>query len=95
MYGGSTNKDSKLYAPYLIYNEMILDAFKQNCDVYDMGGVFALDASDGLWQIKHGFVQKETEYIVKLIRYMIMTNIKNLSIDNIVMWRRNCCEVND
>lgn len=63
MYGGSTNKDSKLYAPYLIYNEMILDAFKQNCDVYDMGGVFALDASDGLWQIKHGFVQKETEYI--------------------------------
>ncbi|MGV0167280.1 lipid II:glycine glycyltransferase FemX [Furfurilactobacillus sp. WILCCON 0119] len=63
MYGGSVNAEPKLLAPYRIQWEMITEALAAKKDRYDLGGVFALDKSDGLWLFKHGYVREATEYL--------------------------------
>ncbi|GEK28328.1 lipid II:glycine glycyltransferase FemX [Furfurilactobacillus siliginis] len=63
MYGGSINAEPKLLAPYRLQWEMINEAVGAKKDRYDLGGVFALDKSDGLWLFKHGYVRDATEYL--------------------------------
>ncbi|GAB6091881.1 lipid II:glycine glycyltransferase FemX [Furfurilactobacillus curtus] len=68
MYGGSINAEPKLLAPYRLQWEMIGEALDAHKNRYDLGGVFALDKSDGLWLFKHGYVRDATEYIGELDR---------------------------
>lgn len=65
MYAGSTHQNQVLMAPYLVNWEGIKWAIEKNCSYYDLGGVFGLDNSDGLFQFKHGFIRPNgpIEYI--------------------------------
>lgn len=64
-YGGSCNEKRNLMAPHLLQWEMIKWALEQKKNRYDFGGVFELNASDGLYRFKEGFCYPDqyTEYI--------------------------------
>lgn len=65
MYGGSLRIQNNLMIPYFLQHEMIEWATTTSKDRYDMGGVWGLDNSDGLYQFKHPFAphQEVIEYI--------------------------------
>lgn len=65
MYAGSTHQNQVLMAPYLVNWEGIKWAIENGCSYYDLGGVFELDNSDGLFQFKNGMIRPNvpTEYI--------------------------------
>lgn len=65
LYGASSNEKRNLMPNYLMQQEMIKWAIETNCHLYDFGGVFILDKSNGLFKFKEGFCRQEgvTEYI--------------------------------
>lgn len=65
IYGASANEHRNVMAPHLLQWEMIKWAVEQGKGRYDFGGVFELDASDGLYRFKEGFCYPDryTEYI--------------------------------
>lgn len=65
MYAGSTHQNQVLMAPYLVNWEGIKWALEKGCNYYDLGGVFELDNSDGLFQFKNGLIRPNVpiEYI--------------------------------
>ncbi|RIX50963.1 peptidoglycan bridge formation glycyltransferase FemA/FemB family protein [Paenibacillus nanensis] len=70
IYGASGNEKRNLMAPHLLQWEMIKWALEQGKNRYDFGGVFKLDASDGLYKFKEGFCHPDryTEYIGEIDR---------------------------
>lgn len=65
MYGGSMRIKNSLMIPYLLQYEMIKWACDLHKERYDMGGVWGLDSSDGLYRFKHPFAPETPvhEYI--------------------------------
>ena len=65
LYGASSNEKRNLMPNYLMQQEMIKWAIETNCNLYDFGGVFILDKSNGLFKFKEGFCRQEgvTEFI--------------------------------
>lgn len=65
LYGASSNEKRNLMPNYLMQQEMIKWAIETGCDLYDFGGVFILDKSNGLFKFKEGFCRQEgvTEFI--------------------------------
>ena len=65
LYGASSNEKRNLMPNYLMQQEMIEWAIETGCDLYDFGGVFILDKSNGLYKFKEGFCRQEgvTEFI--------------------------------
>ncbi len=65
LYGASSNEKRNLMPNYLMQQEMIKWAIETNCNLYDFGGVFILDKSNGLYKFKEGFCRQEgvTEFI--------------------------------
>lgn len=65
LYGASSNEKRNLMPNYLMQQEMIKWAVETNCNLYDFGGVFILNKSNGLFKFKEGFCRQEgvTEYI--------------------------------
>ena len=65
LYGASSNEKRNLMPNYLMQQEMIEWAIETDCDLYDFGGVFILDKSNGLYKFKEGFCRQEgvTEFI--------------------------------
>lgn len=65
MYAGSTHENQCLMAPYLMNWEGICWAIEEGKEYYDLGGVFDLDNSDGLYMFKYGFTRPNpaVEYI--------------------------------
>lgn len=65
LYGASSNEKRNLMPNYLMQQEMIEWAIETECDLYDFGGVFILDKSNGLYKFKEGFCRQEgvTEFI--------------------------------
>lgn len=68
MYAASSNEKRNLNASIQMNFEAIKYALKQNMKQYDMGGVFELDSSDGLYRFKKIFTGDEglKEYIGEL-----------------------------
>ncbi|KRN22011.1 lipid II:glycine glycyltransferase FemX [Lacticaseibacillus camelliae] len=65
MYGGSKRIENRLLVPYRLQYEMIDWACQLGKAKYDMGGVWGLDDSDGLYNFKHRFApnQAVSEYL--------------------------------
>ena len=65
LYGASSNEKRNLMPNYLMQEEMIKWAIETGCNLYDFGGVFILDKSNGLFKFKEGFCRQEgvTEFI--------------------------------
>jgi len=65
LYGASSNEKRNLMPNYLMQQEMIKWAIETGCSLYDFGGVFILDKSNGLFKFKEGFCRQEgvTEFI--------------------------------
>lgn len=65
LYGASSNEKRNLMPNYLMQQEMIKWAIETGCNLYDFGGVFILDKSNGLYKFKEGFCRQEgvTEFI--------------------------------
>lgn len=65
LYGASSNEKRNLMPNYLMQQEMIKWAIETKCNLYDFGGVFILDKSNGLFKFKEGFCRQEgvTEFI--------------------------------
>lgn len=65
LYGASSNEKRNFMPNYLMQQEMIEWAIETGCDLYDFGGVFILDKSNGLYKFKEGFCRQEgvTEFI--------------------------------
>ena len=65
LYGASSNEKRNLMPNYLMQQEMIKWAVETGCNLYDFGGVFILDKSNGLFKFKEGFCRQEgvTEFI--------------------------------
>jgi len=65
LYGASSNEKRNLMPNYLMQQEMIKWAIDTGCNLYDFGGVFILDKSNGLFKFKEGFCRQEgvTEFI--------------------------------
>ena len=65
LYGASSNEKRNLMPNYLMQQEMIKWAVETGCNLYDFGGVFILNKSNGLFKFKEGFCRQEgvTEYI--------------------------------
>ena len=65
LYGASSNEKRNLMPNYLMQQEMIKWAIDTGCSLYDFGGVFILDKSNGLFKFKEGFCRQEgvTEFI--------------------------------
>lgn len=68
LYGASTAAFRRDGVPDALNWEQIKEAIKRDCTRYDLGGVFALDASCGLYTYKHGYCKQEgiTTYIGEL-----------------------------
>ena len=83
LYGASSNEKRNLMPNYLMQQEMIKWAVETNCSLYDFGGVFILDKSNGLYKFKEGFCRQEgvTEYIGEIdkvynkLYYFLFTKI--------------------
>ncbi|MDD2627960.1 MAG: peptidoglycan bridge formation glycyltransferase FemA/FemB family protein [Clostridia bacterium] len=65
LYGASSNEKRNLMPTYLMQQEMIRWGLECKCDLYDFGGVYVLDKSNGLYKFKEGFCRQEgvTEFI--------------------------------
>jgi len=65
LYAGSTDIKRNLGSNQLMNYHMISWGIQENAEQYDFGGVLALDKSDGLYEFKIGFCDKDgaTEYI--------------------------------
>lgn len=65
MYAGSTHENQVLMAPYLVNWVRMQWALALGKEFYDLGGVFAPDNSDSLYQFKYMFTRPNgaTEYI--------------------------------
>ena len=65
LYGASSNEKRNLMPNYLMQQEMIKWAVETGCNLYDFGGVFILNKSNGLYKFKEGFCRQEgvTEFI--------------------------------
>lgn len=65
IYGGSANEHRNVMAPYLVQWEMIKWGLELGKARYDLGGVFELDDSDGLYRFKRGFCHTDgySEYL--------------------------------
>ena len=67
LYGASSNKHRNLMPNYLLQWEMIKEAIKNKCDIYDFRGVSGVvDESHpqyGLYRFKKGFGAEFTEFI--------------------------------
>lgn len=65
MYAGSTHENQVLMAPYLVNWVGMQWALALGKEFYDLGGVFAPDKSDSLYQFKYMFTRPNgaTEYI--------------------------------
>ncbi len=55
IYSGSSNLKQNLKPNYLMQWEMIKWAISENKEVYDFGGVFTINKSDGLYNFKENF----------------------------------------
>ena len=65
IYGASSNNKRNLMPNYAMQAEMIRWAYENGSEIYDFGGVFILDKSNGLYKFKEGFCRREgaTEFI--------------------------------
>ncbi len=65
LYGASSNEKRNLMPNYAMQQEMIKWAIETGCNLYDFGGVFILNKSNGLYKFKEGFCRQEgvTEFI--------------------------------
>ncbi len=65
LYGASSNEKRNLMPNYLMQQEMIRWGLECKCDLYDFGGVYVLDKTNGLFKFKEGFCRQEgvTEFI--------------------------------
>ena len=65
LYAGSNNTKRNLYPNQRMNYEIITWAIEEGAEQYDLGGVFAMDEKDGLYQFKKHFWYKRevTEYI--------------------------------
>lgn len=70
LYAGSTNVKRNLGSNQLMNYDMISWGIEEGALQYDMGGVLALDKSDGLFEFKSGFCHKDgpSEYIGEIDR---------------------------
>ncbi len=68
MYGASSNNERNRMPNFSMQWEMIKWAIEMKMDMYDFGGVFSLDDSDGLYKFKRGFCNKDghSEWIGEL-----------------------------
>lgn len=67
-YSGTADIKPSCRANSLIRWEMIKWAISEGCETFDLGGVFAADSTDGLYEFKERFCHKDghTEYIGEL-----------------------------
>lgn len=65
IYGASSNEKRNLMPNYAMQAEMIQWGIENGSEIYDFGGVFILDKSNGLYKFKEGFCRREgaTEFI--------------------------------
>lgn len=65
LYAGSTDVKRNLGPNQVMNHDIMLWGLKTGADQYDLGGVFELDDSDGLYQFKKAFCKADgvTEYI--------------------------------
>ncbi len=65
IYGASSNEKRNLMPNYAMQAEMIQWGVENGSEIYDFGGVFILDKSNGLYKFKEGFCRREgaTEFI--------------------------------
>ena len=65
IYGASSNEKRNLMPNYAMQAEMIKWGLENGSEIYDFGGVFILDKSNGLFKFKEGFCRQEgaTEFI--------------------------------
>ena len=65
LYGASSNEKRNLMPNYIMQQEMIKWAVETGANLYDFGGVFILNKSNGLFKFKEGFCRQEgvTEFI--------------------------------
>ena len=65
IYGASSNNKRNLMPNYAMQAEMIRWGFENGSKIYDFGGVFILDKTNGLYKFKEGFCRREgaTEFI--------------------------------
>lgn len=65
LYAGSRDLKRNLNANHLMNYDMIRWGIESGAESYDLGGVFALDPSDGLYVFKHAFCYADgpTEYV--------------------------------
>lgn len=65
IYGASSNEKRNLMPNYAMQSEMIKWGLEKGSEIYDFGGVFILDKTNGLFKFKEGFCRQEgaTEFI--------------------------------
>lgn len=65
LYGASSNEKRNLMPNYSMQRAMIEWGIECGCQLYDFGGVYQLDSSDGLYHFKEGFCRENgvTEFI--------------------------------
>ena len=65
IYGASSNNKRNLMPNYAMQAEMIKWGIENGSEIYDFGGVFILDKTNGLYKFKEGFCRREgaTEFI--------------------------------
>lgn len=65
IYGASSNEKRNLMPNYAMQAEMIRWGVENGSQIYDFGGVFVLDKTNGLFKFKEGFCRQEgaTEFI--------------------------------
>lgn len=65
IYGASSNNKRNLMPNYAMQAEMIKWGLENGSEIYDFGGVFILDKTNGLYKFKEGFCRREgaTEFI--------------------------------
>ena len=59
LYGASSNEKRNLMPNYAMQAEMIRWALQEKKELYDFGGVFVLDKTNGLYKFKEGFCRKQ------------------------------------
>ena len=59
IYGASSNNKRNLMPNYAMQAEMIKWGYENGSKIYDFGGVFILDKSNGLYKFKEGFCHRE------------------------------------
>lgn len=81
LYGASSNEKRNLMPNYSMQKGMIEWGIECGCELYDFGGVYQLDSSDGLYHFKEGFCREhgvtefigEMDQVYKPLSYLIFT----------------------